>query len=187
MNKYRFFIKVYFLLLLSVASLIIAGCGISDVLVELGTIKGIVRDASNGKKLADVFVAAGDYWYEADYDYTDYNGEYVLRVGGGVYDVYFEKEGYYFKKVYDIMVTAPFSRNLDVELTPLPTPTITPTPTPTLTPTPSPTPTPTPSPTPTVTPTPSPSVLLSPSPTSTAILDAKNKEQFKFEEALAVQ
>ena len=127
------------LLLLIVAGILIqAGCTGVGIGFSVGELKGIVTDSRSGQNIEGVYVEAysDDYYYDdydSDWDYTDGSGSYSLSLEGGVYDVYFEKDGYYSEVFRDIGVSSPFSRSLDVQLTPTstPTPTATPTATPT--------------------------------------------------------
>lgn len=128
MNKKIFIlVKSIFLVCFTVIILAAAGCGTAEVPVgDLGNLRGYVTDAVTGERLDYVYVLAREDSFDRANDYTDRNGEYRLELGGGIYDVYFEKEGYYLEKVYNIVITAPFSRTLNIKMTPSPSPTMTP-------------------------------------------------------------
>lgn len=117
------------LFIISAVFLIITGCAVASIVSQFGYVRGIVTDADTGDPISGVFVSAGGYYYEDDYDYTDSDGSYVLTLGTGTYDIYFEKDGYNDKELHDIGVFAPFTQSRDVQMesyNPQPTPTPTP-------------------------------------------------------------
>lgn len=126
----------FILLFLTIGLIILGGCTSATFsLGGLGELKGIVTDARSGQNLQGVYVEADSYDYYDDYydyDYTDGSGSYSIPLPSGTYDVYFELDGYYTEVIENIYITEPFSRSLDIQLTPIysPTPTETPTPTP---------------------------------------------------------
>jgi hypothetical protein len=134
--KDRLLFRAIIILALSVVFLAHLGCsGTSFMLLDSGELKGIVTDARSGANLDGVYVEAYSDWYyddDWDYDYTSGDGSYSLYLEGGYYDVRFEKSGYSTKVVGDVYVTSPFSRSLDVQLTPTgdPSPTGSPSPSP---------------------------------------------------------
>lgn len=129
MKKSVRLIKLISLFILSISLLFFAGCAVASILTQFGYIRGIVTDSISGKTLSGVYVAAYDYYYSDDYDYTDGDGSYVLTLAGGTYDVRFEKDGYHDVRLHDIGLIAPFTRSLDVAMEPVnPTPTPSPTP-----------------------------------------------------------
>ncbi len=131
-------IRAILLMVITLGIVIQAGCTGLTIGLTTGELRGIVTDARSGKNIQGAYVEAysRDYYYDdydIDWDYTDSSGFYRLYLEGGLYDVYFEKSGYHPKVIRDISVTAPFTRSLDVQLTPTatPSPTIEPTVTPT--------------------------------------------------------
>lgn len=125
--KKRLRIKGILLFIITLGLMLHVGCGSISLGVEFGELKGIVTDARSGSNIEGVYVyAENDAFYDEDYDedwdYTSGDGSYSLSLSGGVYDVYFDKPGYHAKVVRDIGITAPFSRSLDVQLTPTATP-----------------------------------------------------------------
>ncbi len=120
--------RKHILIILSLLLLFASGCSVVASIVLLGRIRGVVTDATTGKPIYDVYVRAYSC-DDSDFDYTGQDGSYVLNLESGFYDVYFRKEGYYDEKCTDIGVVAPFTRSLDVKMTPIsPSPTPIPTP-----------------------------------------------------------
>lgn len=138
--KKNLILKMAILVGLSLVFLFQSGCSAS-LSFSSGELKGIVTDARSGANLSGVYVRtySSDYYYDDydydsynhnDWDYTNSNGSYSLHLSSGYYDVRFEKEGYEDYIARDIYVTSPFSRSLDISLTPFGNPNPSPTPSP---------------------------------------------------------
>lgn len=127
------FSKKLVLAIIAVFTMFLTGCAAVAILSEFGRVRGVVTDSSTGDPINGVYVRAYESYYDTDYDFTGSDGSYVLILESGFYDIYFKKDGYYDEKTYDIGVVAPFTRSLDVEMTPIgssPTPEPSPEPSP---------------------------------------------------------